>query len=163
MPLTAGRHWRGRGRIERRGGRRVLVTRELASMRGGAHSGGGERPVQPLAVVGQTHKLPFGLGFFVSPQQKPCESEHVLDDAEHRFHRLLAQSIPRPAGLGVELRLHGLGPGAARRCRSRADGRSRCQRAPSRGGPSSAGMASISATSSLASLAHRLTRAPSTS
>ena len=62
--------------------------------------------VQSLAVVSECHQGPLRLHLLQSAQQKPPESHRLLDDPEHRLHRLFPQAVVLPAFVGRHLLPH---------------------------------------------------------
>ncbi len=61
---------------------------------------------QLFQIPRQTHQRPFVADVDKAPQHELPELHHRLDDAEHRFHRLLAQCVLLLVRLGLERVLH---------------------------------------------------------
>ena len=57
--------------------------------------------MKTLQVVGQTNKIPFASRRGQSAQGELSEAHDLLDDAEDRLNRALAQFVDGVAGLGV--------------------------------------------------------------
>ena len=58
-------------------------------------------PEQLEQVVAGADEQPFPVDLRQAPQQELPETPHMLDLAEHRFHRLHPQGVTLPAPLGL--------------------------------------------------------------
>ncbi len=59
--------------------------------------------MQTLEIVGQTDQGPLASEVDQTPKGELAEAQHLLDDANDRFNRRLAQAIEAIADVGAEL------------------------------------------------------------
>src|SRR5438045_3882336 len=72
--------------------------------------------MEALEIESQTDQTPLASGRLYPTQGELAEAEHLLDDADHRFNRVLACPIDRFAHCCLELVGHlDLGTGVFRR------------------------------------------------
>ena len=59
--------------------------------------------MQTFEIVGQTDQSPFASSVGQTSKRELAEVQHLLDDANDRFHRGFAQAVEGIANLGTEL------------------------------------------------------------
>src|SRR6185436_1610847 len=71
-------------------------------------SSGRAQDKHPLQVPGHGHEVPLAANLIESAEQELAESQHGLDDAEHRFRGVLALGVELPALKRLQAVGHGL-------------------------------------------------------
>ena len=62
--------------------------------------------MEPLEIEGQADQTPLARGSFVPAQRELAETQHILDDPDHRFNSAFACRVDRFANCRLELVRH---------------------------------------------------------